>query len=66
VCPTIVETAALQSMSAEEWDEVIDAVPMGRAGEPEEVASAIVWLCSDNASFVTGHTLPVDGGQTQQ
>lgn len=66
VCPTIVETAALQSMSAEERDEVIGEVPMGRAGEPEEVASVIVWLCSDGASFVTGHTLPVDGGQTQQ
>lgn len=66
VCPTIVETAAIQSMSAEERDEVTAAVPMERAAKPEEVASAIVWLCSADASFVTGHTLPVDGGQTQQ
>jgi len=36
--------------------------PMGRVGFPEEVASAVVWLCSKNASFTTGHTLPVDGG----
>ena len=36
--------------------------PMGRVGFPEEVANAVVWLCSKNASFTTGHTLPVDGG----
>jgi NAD(P)-dependent dehydrogenase (short-subunit alcohol dehydrogenase family) len=36
--------------------------PMGRGGEPEEVAEAAVWLCSDRASFVTGVALPVDGG----
>lgn len=36
--------------------------PMGRVGLPEEVASAVVWLCSKSASFTTGHTLPVDGG----
>jgi NAD(P)-dependent dehydrogenase (short-subunit alcohol dehydrogenase family) len=37
-------------------------VPMGRMGRPEEIAAAVVWLCSDAASFVTGHTLPVEGG----
>lgn len=66
VCPTIVETAALESMSPEERDEVTASVPMERAGKPEEIASAIVWFCSDDASFITGQTLPVDGGQTQQ
>jgi NAD(P)-dependent dehydrogenase (short-subunit alcohol dehydrogenase family) len=36
--------------------------PLGRIGTPEEVAAAVLWLCSPAASFVTGHTLPVDGG----
>ena len=36
--------------------------PMGRMGKPEEVAEAVVWLCSDAASFVTGHTMVIDGG----
>ncbi len=40
--------------------------PLGRVGTPEEVADAIVWLASDNASFVTGHSLLVDGGYTAQ
>ncbi len=40
------------------------AVPMGRIGRPEEAAAAAVWLCCDEASFVTGHSLIVDGGMT--
>jgi NAD(P)-dependent dehydrogenase (short-subunit alcohol dehydrogenase family) len=66
VCPTIVETAALESMSEAERESITDAVPMNRAASPEEVANAIVWLCSNEASFVTGQALPVDGGETQK
>ncbi len=40
--------------------------PMGRMGKPGEIAEAVVWLCSDAASFVTGHTLVVDGGNLAQ
>jgi NAD(P)-dependent dehydrogenase (short-subunit alcohol dehydrogenase family) len=36
-------------------------VPMGRIGQPDEIADAVVWLLSDEARYVTGHTLPVDG-----
>lgn len=39
------------------------AVPLGRIGRPEEIAEAAVWLCSEHAAFITGVTLPVDGGQ---
>jgi NAD(P)-dependent dehydrogenase (short-subunit alcohol dehydrogenase family) len=40
----------------------VPIIPMGRAVRPDEVANAVVWLCSDRASFITGHTLPIDGG----
>jgi len=40
--------------------------PIGRVGEPEEIADAVVYLCSDAASFITGVALPVDGGWTAQ
>jgi NAD(P)-dependent dehydrogenase (short-subunit alcohol dehydrogenase family) len=40
-----------------------DGVPMGRAGEPDEIASAIVWLASDAASYVTGAAIDVTGGR---
>ena len=66
VCPTIVETPALRSMSEAERQAAIENVPMGRAAKPEEVANAIVWLCSDEASFITGQAIPIDGGETQQ
>jgi NAD(P)-dependent dehydrogenase (short-subunit alcohol dehydrogenase family) len=48
----------------EKYQMLVDLHPMGRLGEPDEVADAIVWLASDEASFVTGQTLLVDGGYT--
>ena len=38
--------------------------PVGRMGTPEEIAAAVLWLCSDAAAFVVGHALVMDGGQT--
>ena len=46
--------------------QIIEREPSGRIGRPEEVAEAAVWLCSDAASFVTGHTLVIDGGLMAQ
>lgn len=64
VLPGLVRTPMLQRFAG--GDEGIDAMakgmPMGRAAEPDEVAEAIVWLCSDAASYVTGHCLAVDAG----
>ncbi len=66
VAPGPVDTGLLHRMVAGQIDvEAIAAsVPMGRISQPEEIAGAIVWLCSDAASYVTGHTLVIDGGLT--
>jgi NAD(P)-dependent dehydrogenase (short-subunit alcohol dehydrogenase family) len=50
--------------TAEGRQKVISEEPVGRMGTPEEIAAAVLWLCSDAAAFVIGHTLVVDGGQT--
>ena len=41
---------------------VLDKTPMARYGQPEEMAGAVIWLCSDAASFVNGAVIPIDGG----
>ena len=46
------------------YGEIAKNVPIGRAGRPEEIASAVLWLCSRGASYVVGHALTVDGGMT--
>jgi hypothetical protein len=43
-----------------------EAHPVGRMGNTDEVSAAVVWLCSDAASFITGAVLPIDGGWTAQ
>lgn len=68
VCPGIFSTPMLDSMISGGEDEIIDAMlkdqPIGRLGRPEELANAVLWLCSDESSFVIGHGLVVDGGYT--
>lgn len=67
VCPGAIQTPMLDRYMAglEGGRAAMEAnEPMGRIGNPEEVASAVLWLCSEDASFVTGHALAVDGGWT--
>lgn len=63
VCPGFVGTPILKLDTMPEMERhYLAAEPVGRLGLPEEIAAAVVWLCSDGTSFVTGHTLSVDGG----
>ena len=66
VCPGVIETPMTAPMLANpEMRSVLDSMtPMGRLGQAEEIAAAVLWLCSDQASFVTGHPLVIDGGTT--
>jgi NAD(P)-dependent dehydrogenase (short-subunit alcohol dehydrogenase family) len=66
VAPGTIGTAGLRKMSDEYIAGVTAAHPIGRIGEPEEVAQAILFLASDDASFITGAILPVDGGYLAQ
>jgi NAD(P)-dependent dehydrogenase (short-subunit alcohol dehydrogenase family) len=62
VAPGLVKTPMIASMDKQFMDTLKSMHPIGRIAEPEEVANAVVWLLSDKASFVVGHTLLVDGG----
>lgn len=73
VCPGPVKTPLVDKMLLNQpdaatniMDSITSRLPLGRIGQPEEIADAIVWLCSDQASFTTGMAMPVDGGFTTQ
>ena len=69
VCPGPIDTPMLQrgaSLRPQIIEKMAAAQPVGRLGQPQEIAEAVVWLCSDAASFVTGQAMPVDGGYMAQ
>ncbi len=66
VGPGPVETPLLARGTGGDPHSYAAFVPMGRIGQPDEIADAVVWLLSDEARYVTGHTLPVDGGVCAQ
>lgn len=69
ICPGVIKTPMIDrftgnSKEAEKQFENLE--PVGRLGEPEEIAETVMWLCSDAASFITGDSIAVDGGWTAQ
>jgi NAD(P)-dependent dehydrogenase (short-subunit alcohol dehydrogenase family) len=67
ICPGIIDTEMMRRFTGD-TDEgraaVIAQEPIGRMGKPDEIAAAVLWLCSDEAAFTIGHAMVVDGGQT--
>jgi NAD(P)-dependent dehydrogenase (short-subunit alcohol dehydrogenase family) len=69
ICPGAIETPMVADMMVREkisQEDLLRNQPTGRLGRPEEIASAVLWLCSPGAGFVVGHALSVDGGYTAQ
>jgi NAD(P)-dependent dehydrogenase (short-subunit alcohol dehydrogenase family) len=69
VNPGLIDTQVARDVvsgSEEAYADIAKNVPIGRAGRPEEIASAVLWLCSPGASYVVGHALTIDGGMTVQ
>lgn len=68
VCPGLIETPMVAQAGSDSRmiDALIAAEPVGRMGQPTEIGNAVAWLCSDKASFVTGHCMAVDGGYVAQ
>lgn len=67
ICPGIIDTEMMGRVTGgteEGYAAVIAQEPIGRMGRPEEIAAAVLWLCSDEAAFTVGHAMVVDGGQT--
>jgi NAD(P)-dependent dehydrogenase (short-subunit alcohol dehydrogenase family) len=67
VCPGLVETPMATAMLVSQPEAIKDLLkdqPIGRFARPEEIAAAVLWLCSPGSSFVLGHALAVDGGYT--
>ena len=62
VAPGAIDTAMMASVAEEARQQLNRAIALGRMGQPEEVAAAVLFLCSGLASYVTGHVLEVDGG----
>ncbi|MFQ3173553.1 MAG: NAD(P)-dependent dehydrogenase (short-subunit alcohol dehydrogenase family) [Flavobacterium sp.] len=69
VCPGVIQTPMIDRLTGKDKEAIeqfTNLEPVGRFGQAEEIADAVVWMCSDGASFVTGHAMAVDGGFVAQ
>jgi NAD(P)-dependent dehydrogenase (short-subunit alcohol dehydrogenase family) len=67
VCPGMIDTPMWhRSITPELTAALLEGSPAGRFGSPHEIAAAVLWLCGDSASFVTGQAIAVDGGYTSR
>ncbi len=63
VSPAVIQTPILDQLTPEQVDYMVQRIPLGRVGQPEEVAALICWLASDEASFTTGQCVDISGGR---
>jgi NAD(P)-dependent dehydrogenase (short-subunit alcohol dehydrogenase family) len=69
ICPGVIHTAMIERFTGgdkEVQEGLAEDQPLGRMGKPQEIADVVTWLCSDSASFITGHAMAVDGGFVAQ
>lgn len=66
ICPGFIDTDILNNLPKELLEQIVEQIPFKRLGKPEEIANAVVWLCSDGASYMTGQNLLMDGGFSAQ
>ena len=64
VAPGIVKTRMTEVLNESQWGKILDRIPMNRDGKPEEIAPVVTFLASEEASYITGQVIAIDGGLT--
>ena len=64
VCPGVISTPMIEDLSQKTKEDLLNMIPAGKFGEPEDIAQAVLFLASEKAGYITGQVLTVDGGMT--